>query len=331
MTTGWQKVDGTWYYLNSSGAMETGWIKSGDYWYYLSGSGAMRTGWVDSGGKTYYMSSSGAMETGWARIDGEWYYFDGSGAMQIGWQKIGGKWYYFDDTGVMLTGWHYIDNAWYELYYNGGYTKASQPSAGYQYTEEDYLALYQPILENIQEYYEKVSEYGYLQVKWQDYGVSECCTYIDTLGYKIEDIDGNGIEELVIGSFDSEDYDANILLYVYTIENGEAKQVVSSWPRSRNYLMDDGNIYNEGSNGAAYTLITRYSYSTGTLSAFDGLRSSDNYVMGNPVCWYRTGEVLERYPDELRIPDEEAMELWEAWKEKVVPIPDLIPFAYKET
>ena len=25
--TGWQKVDGTWYYLKSSGAMATGWEK----------------------------------------------------------------------------------------------------------------------------------------------------------------------------------------------------------------------------------------------------------------------------------------------------------------
>lgn len=47
LTTGWQKIDGSWYYFNASGAMQTGWINLGGTWYYLSGSGAMVTGWVN--------------------------------------------------------------------------------------------------------------------------------------------------------------------------------------------------------------------------------------------------------------------------------------------
>ena len=40
MQTGWLQDGGTWYYLNSSGAMETGWLQDGGKWYYLKGSGA---------------------------------------------------------------------------------------------------------------------------------------------------------------------------------------------------------------------------------------------------------------------------------------------------
>ena len=50
METGWLQDGGTWYYLNSSGAMETGWAKVGGTWYYLKGSGAMVTGWFQVGG-----------------------------------------------------------------------------------------------------------------------------------------------------------------------------------------------------------------------------------------------------------------------------------------
>ncbi|WP_243144277.1 hypothetical protein, partial [Lactonifactor sp. BIOML-A4] len=29
---GWQRIGGTWYYLNGSGVMQTGWVKIGSTW-----------------------------------------------------------------------------------------------------------------------------------------------------------------------------------------------------------------------------------------------------------------------------------------------------------
>ena len=52
------------------------------------------TGWQAINGKWYYMNGSGEMQTGWQAINGRWYYLDGSGAMQTGWQAINGKYYY---------------------------------------------------------------------------------------------------------------------------------------------------------------------------------------------------------------------------------------------
>ena len=43
MATDWVYVNGTWYYLNSSGVMQTGWTEDGLY--YLGSDGAMKTGW----------------------------------------------------------------------------------------------------------------------------------------------------------------------------------------------------------------------------------------------------------------------------------------------
>ena len=101
MQTGWQKVNGIWYYMKGSGAMQTGWQKVNGVWYYMNGSGAMQTGWQKVNGVWYYMSGSGAMQTGWQKLNGVWYYMNGSGAMQTGWQKIDNVWYCFDASGAM--------------------------------------------------------------------------------------------------------------------------------------------------------------------------------------------------------------------------------------
>ena len=81
MVTGWLNLNGTWYYLNSSGAMVTGWLNLNGTWYYLNGSGAMVTGWLNLNGTWYYLESSGVMKTGWLKDNNKWYYFYDSGVM----------------------------------------------------------------------------------------------------------------------------------------------------------------------------------------------------------------------------------------------------------
>lgn len=44
MKTGWQKIDGKWYYFNSEGSMQTGWIKDKDKDYCLYSNGEMLQG-----------------------------------------------------------------------------------------------------------------------------------------------------------------------------------------------------------------------------------------------------------------------------------------------
>ena len=133
MQTGWQYIGGKWYYLNSSGDMVTGWKQLGGKWYYFNSSGAMVTGWNQIGGKWYYFNSSGAMVTGWKQLGGKWYYFNSSGAMLTGWQAIGGKWYYFNGSGAMLTGWQQIGGKWYYFNTSGAMATGWQIIGGKKY------------------------------------------------------------------------------------------------------------------------------------------------------------------------------------------------------
>ena len=97
MTSGWQFVNGAWYYLNGSGEMQTGWqyvgnngiiwipmvlcrragSRSEDSWYYLNGNGEMTTGWQFVGGRWYYLGGNGVMYANTWTPDGR--YVDGSG------------------------------------------------------------------------------------------------------------------------------------------------------------------------------------------------------------------------------------------------------------
>ncbi|WP_270251974.1 M14 family zinc carboxypeptidase [Clostridium perfringens] len=115
--SGWQEIEGNWYYFNSNGNMKTGWEEINGYWYYFNNDGIMQTGWQELGGKWYYFRPDGNMRVGWEQINGYWYYFGSDGSMQTGWQEVGGIWYYFRPDGNMKTGWEEINGCWY--YFNG--------------------------------------------------------------------------------------------------------------------------------------------------------------------------------------------------------------------
>ena len=61
MQNGWQKIGGSWYYLNGSGAMKTGWIQPDGNWYYLGSDGVMRSGVTDVGGTLYALGGNGVL------------------------------------------------------------------------------------------------------------------------------------------------------------------------------------------------------------------------------------------------------------------------------
>lgn len=76
--TGWQQIDGKWYYLNEQGAPQIGWVKDGDKQYFCTASGEMVSGVVWINGKTYYFGTpdSGEMATGVVSINGIPYTFE---------------------------------------------------------------------------------------------------------------------------------------------------------------------------------------------------------------------------------------------------------------
>ena len=133
--SGWQKIDGNWYYFdeegtrivgkkeingatyyfNQEGVMQTGWIFTEGHWNYFASSGAMITGWVKDKGTWYYLDKDGVMLTGLQEIDGTRYYLNASGAMQTGWKWLDNHYYYFATSGAMKTGWFKDKGLWYYL------------------------------------------------------------------------------------------------------------------------------------------------------------------------------------------------------------------------
>ena len=84
--------------------------------------------------------------------------------------------------------------------------------------------------------------------------LSEYCYYGGEISYALYDIDANGIRELIFILDGS-------IIDLYSISNGE---VVKLFPdcyfgvRSRLYILDNGIVLNEGSNGADSSSMTKY-------------------------------------------------------------------------
>ena len=106
-SSGWEKIDGSWYFFDSDGWMLYDWKKNGNNWYYLgdSNDGSMKSGWLLQNNKWYYLGdeNDGVMKTGWQEIDSKWYFFNASGAMQTGWIVDNNKDYCLYSSGAMIA------------------------------------------------------------------------------------------------------------------------------------------------------------------------------------------------------------------------------------
>lgn len=152
--TGWQLINGVWYYFREDGALResdgwvnragywlymrngnevTGWQKIDGVWYYFRPNGRMHTGKLSVKGDIYYLNRDGSMFTGWMKENGYWYYYDTDGRMRTGWVNDGGMWYYCDTNGAMQTGWKYVGNRWYFLKGNGAMVTGWQKLSGVWY------------------------------------------------------------------------------------------------------------------------------------------------------------------------------------------------------
>ncbi len=92
MFVGWLNLDGTWYYLDDSGAMQTGWIWSNGKYYYCCASGEMQTGWVCTNNKWYYCDE----------VNGDWIDNTGTQMVQEALKYVGNPYVYGGNS--LVTG-----------------------------------------------------------------------------------------------------------------------------------------------------------------------------------------------------------------------------------
>ena len=99
-------------------------------------------------------------------------------------------------------------------------------------------------------------------------------------GYILKDLNQDGEDELVIlakGSLASDRFEnfGDMVYAVYAMQNGRPVRVLESWSRNRNYLCADGGIYNEGSDGAAYSTWCIYDIKDGKAVIREGVQTTD--------------------------------------------------------
>ena len=155
-----------------------------------------------------------------------------------------------------------------------------------------------------------------------------------TAGYLQTDIDGDGVDELILGtnspdttengepwSGDNDDqiYD------LFTIRDGKLLHVFKGWCRNRYFLCGDGVIANEGSNSAFSGDMMFYKYSKGEMELIEGV-----YWDGGYKTYYENGQkayvVNDSEDDSSSSEDEEVWEKYEYRYKKI----DIIPFVEKE-
>lgn len=101
-----------------------------------------------------------------------------------------------------------------------------------------------------------VDPYGFTDIaEYGELGVIESARSagdgaLDALGYTIEDISGDGVPELVVGTLPEFGGQTNA---VYTLVDGQPQFVLEGWYRSSYVYMGDGHFFYYGSSSAAET------------------------------------------------------------------------------
>ena len=83
---------------------------------------------------------------------------------------------------------------------------------------------------------------------------------LDTIGYAVKDVNGDGVPELLVG-FDSDEGEANTVMAMYTAVDNAPKFVFEGWSRNTYHLLSDGMVFNQGSGGAMYSIFGVYDIS----------------------------------------------------------------------
>lgn len=114
-------------------------------------------------------------------------------------------------------------------------------------------------------------------------GLSILCIYAGEdkpacVGYCFADLDGDGVNELLIGQISGDEFTDKVIFDAYTLVDGAPVQLFQSRERARYYLCGDNTVALEGSSGADSADSELYAISGGALTAISGTPDSANYI-----------------------------------------------------
>ena len=150
-------------------------------------------------------------------------------------------------------------------------------------------------------------------------GVSELVNSYDYLGYCLQDLDGNGVPELILASDGSNSDYPNIIYAVYTLHNGNAVCAVRSAARERYYMLCNDAFLMEGSNSAFSSTWVLYRFRDDSLFLQEQIWNSDQphdladfapyyyysvpYSTGDPMVYDEAARTIAHWKSEITLPD----------------------------
>lgn len=132
-------------------------------------------------------------------------------------------------------------------------------------------------------YYIALSD-GYSASMLEEYGLNPLCAYYDysQVGYAIEDVDGNGIPELLIGEIGEWGGGSGAFFDLYTLTDGQPVRVFASSERERYYLCQGRSNRSGGAPAALMILLMPY-YAIDSVSGTASI-TSQFYIGIFPRC-----------------------------------------------
>lgn len=142
---------------------------------------------------------------------------------------------------------------------------------------------------------------------------------LESAGYALMDADGDGVNELLIGSLTGDIYNRQVVLDLYTVIDGEVRLVFTSGERDRFYLCSDGTVAEEASSGAMNSAWCYYDFRSGEITERQSLIFNAAADRENP---WRSSVKGEASP----LSEEDAMNYFMAYQNLYI-TPEYIPFS----
>lgn len=203
--------------------------------------------------------------------------------------------------------------------------------------EMDGMQIYGDILDHM--YQVMTSEDENYEVQDGEIGVLEVIAgmdkrdALDSVGYTIQDISGDGIPELLLGAVRETDGDkvwGNNIYAVYTCVDGAPALTFEGWARSSYQYIGDGDFYYYGSGGTMYSIFGTYTISEdGTaLNCNDYYFTYEKDESFEEIGFYHntSGDWDKSVSEELDVTADEFWKIEEDMEKQVGKI-QLIPFS----
>ena len=178
----------------------------------------------------------------------------------------------------------------------------------------DYEALYEPVFTEILE----IIDYGYNIDREYEYASGNLTDMIDSgekdnpldqIGYRLEDISGDGVPELLVG------YDADYMhnggesyvAGIYTVKDGKPFTAYAGSARSGYMRMDDSHFFYTGNINATFMIMGKnHLAEDGTEIIWDDCYFSDEKSDGTVGYYHnQTGIINAEQSDEMKISGED--------------------------